>query len=56
MLVRQPEPNRDSEAFLSALAGEISVLPDELTARRHITAAASAARSARSSRRSAVVR
>ncbi len=56
MLVRQPEPNRDSEAFLSALAGEISVLPNELTARRHITAAASAARSARSSRRSAVVR
>lgn len=54
--MRQPEPNRDSEAFLSALADELSAPPDDLTMRRHVEAAAFAARSARSARRAHVTR
>lgn len=42
--MRQPEPNRDSEAFLSALADELSIPPGDLLAREHITAAARIAR------------
>jgi hypothetical protein len=54
--VRQPEPNRDSEAFLSALADELSISPDDLTTTRQVEAAAAAARSARNAVRSHVTR
>jgi hypothetical protein len=49
--MRQPEPNRDSEAFLSALADEICRPPGEMTARRQAGAAAATARTARAARR-----
>jgi hypothetical protein len=53
--VRQPEPNRDSEAFLSALADELFAPIDDLMARSHVVAAASAARAARASRRAGAI-
>ncbi|MGH8914671.1 MAG: hypothetical protein ACRDZM_09175 [Acidimicrobiia bacterium] len=54
--MRQPEPNRDSQAFLSALADELFSPPDELTAGRHVMASASAARSASRAARSHAIR
>lgn len=54
--MRQLEPNRDSEAFLSALADEFATLPDELIAERHVKAAAAVARSAEHFRRSRFTR
>ncbi len=36
----QPEPNRDSEAFLSALADQLPLPPPELIAKHHVAAAA----------------
>ncbi len=45
--MRQPEPNRDSEAFLSALAEQLSAPPGNLATKRHIAAAAATVRAAR---------
>lgn len=54
--MRQPEPYRDPEAFLSALADDLVAGPDEPTATRHVTTAAMAARSAHTARRARAVR
>jgi hypothetical protein len=54
--MRQPGPSRDSDAFLSALADELSFGPEQAIADRHVTASVAAARSARQLRRSQVIR
>jgi hypothetical protein len=56
MGVRQPEPNRDSEAFLSALADELSSPPDPLTTARHVSLAVRVSRSERRSARNRSIR
>ncbi len=50
--MRQPEPNRDSEAFLSALAEQLSTPPGDLATNRHIAEAVAAVRAARPAGRS----
>ena len=54
--MRQPGPSRDSEAFLSALADELFASPDQLTAQRHVKAAARAAETERQMRHSRLTR
>lgn len=54
--MRQPGPSRDSEAFLSALADELFASPDQLTAQRHVKAAARAAEAERLMRHSRLTR
>ena len=54
--MRQPEPNRDSEAFLSALADELSSPPDPLTTARHVGLAVWVSRSERRSARTRSIR
>jgi hypothetical protein len=44
--MRQPEPRPAVTSFLSALAADLSIPPDEMTGRRHVATAAAAARSA----------
>lgn len=44
--MRQPEPRPAVTSFLSALAADLSLPPDEMTGRRHVASAAAAARSA----------
>jgi hypothetical protein len=45
--MRRPEPRSAVTSFLSALADDLSAPPDEMTTRRHVTAAAAIVRSAR---------
>jgi hypothetical protein len=44
--MRQPEPRPAVTSFLSALAADLSIPPDEVTGRRHVATAAATARSA----------